>query len=277
MNRDLLKRVGMLTAATAACTAGVFGALAMNGLRYMRPTADNWWLLPWVEPAARIEQSVMDFHDSSAPSYTITGYDAQNREIWSSTTFGRLTSVGSSRHVYTGNTEVQYNWGEGRPLVVRQYDEQGRLIREGIPGEAVTNLFYHGNETKPYLEKSYNGQNVQVVQKTTETDSSTGNTITLRVNYKDDGTFRSCVRFTEDAHGNTIKREVTDANGETETYVNRWIYDDAARTATCVDEAEGTTEKYWYDEQGRWIKNAYSFSEDGFSREITTTYTDVTR
>ena len=40
---------------------------------------------------------------------------------------------------------------------------------------------------------------------------------------------------------------------------------------------EGTTEKYWYDEQGRWIKNAYSFSEDGFSREITTTYTDVTR
>ncbi len=34
----------------------------------------------------------------------------------------------------------------------------------------------------------------------------------------------------------------------------RWTYDDAARTATCVDEAEGTTEKYWYDEQGRWIK-----------------------
>ena len=277
MKKDLLKRVGMLTAATAACTAGVFGALAMNGLRYMRPTADNWWLLPWVEPAARIEQSVMDFHDSSAPSYTITGYDAQNREIWSSTTFGRLTSVGSSRHVYTGNTEAQYNWGEGRPLVVRQYDEQGRLIREGIPGEAVTNLFYHGNETKPYLEKSYNGQNVQVVQKTTETDSSTGNTITLRVNYKDDGTFRSCVCFTEEAHGNTIKREVPDADGWTETYVNRWVYDDAARTATCVNGESGTTEKYWYDEQGRWIKNAYSFSEDGFSREITTTYTDVTR
>ena len=51
INRDLLKRVGMLTAATAACTAGVFGALALNGLRYMRPTADNWWLLPWVAPA----------------------------------------------------------------------------------------------------------------------------------------------------------------------------------------------------------------------------------
>ena len=274
MKKDLLKRVGMLTAATAACTAGVLGALAMNGLRYMRPTADNWWLLPWVEPAARIEQSVMDFHDSSAPSYTITGYDAQNREIWSSTTFGRLTSVGSSRHVC--NTEAEYNWGEGRPFVVRQYDEQGRLIREGIPGEAVTNLFYHGNETKPYLEKSYNGQNVQVVQKTTETDSSTGNTITLRVNYKDDGTFRSCVRFTEDAHGNTIKREVTDADGGTETYVNRWMYDDAARTATCVNGESGMTEKHWYDEQGRSIKDTWS-NENGRQFETTTTYTDVTR
>ena len=38
------------------------------------------------------------------PTYTVTGYDAQNREIWSSTTFGRLASVGSSRDVYTGNT-----------------------------------------------------------------------------------------------------------------------------------------------------------------------------
>nr|WP_147357802.1 hypothetical protein [Butyricicoccus sp. AF10-3] len=95
MNRDLLKRVGMLTAATAACTAGVFGALAVNGLRYMRPTTDNWWLLPWVEPAERIEQCVMDFGEGD-PTYTVTGYDAQNREIWSRTTFGKLASVGSS-------------------------------------------------------------------------------------------------------------------------------------------------------------------------------------
>lgn len=276
MNKDLLKRVGMLTAATAACTAGVFGALAVNGLRYMRPTTDNWWLLPWVEPAARIEQSVMDFQDSSAPSYTITGYDAQNREIWSSTTFGRLTLVGSSRYVYTGNTEVQYNWGEGQPAVVWQYDEQGRLIREEIPGEAVTNFFYHGNETKPYLEKSYNGQNVQLLQKTTETDSSTGNTITLCMWYEEDGTFQMRVRFTEDAHGNTIKREVTDADGGTETYVNRWMYDDAARTATCVNGESGMIEKHWYDEQGRSIKDTWS-NENGRQFETTTTYTDVTR
>ena len=111
MKKDLLKRVGMLTAATAACTAGVLGALAMNGLRYMRPTADNWWLLPWVEPAERIEQCVMDFGEGD-PTYTVTGYDAQNREIWSSTTFGKLASVGSSRDVYIGNTSARYFFGQ---------------------------------------------------------------------------------------------------------------------------------------------------------------------
>lgn len=276
MKKDLLKRVGMLTAATAVCTAGVFGALAMNGLRYMRPTADNWWLLPWVAPAERIEQCVMDFGEGD-PTYTVTGYDAQNREIWSRTTFGKLASVGSSRDVYIGNTSARYFFGQGgKADSVCQYDEQGRLIREEIPGEAVTNLFYHGNETKPYLEKSYNGQNVQLLQKTTETDSSTGNTITLCMWYEEDGTFQMRVRFTEDAHGNTIKREVTDADGGTETYVNRWMYDDAARTATCVNGESGMTEKHWYDEQGRSIKDTWS-NENGRQFETTTTYTDVTR
>ena len=123
MNRDLLKRVGMLTAATAACTAGVFGALALTGLRYMHPTADNWWLLPWVEPAERIEQCVMAFGEGD-PTYTVTGYDAQNREIWSRTTFGKLASVGSSRDVYIGNTSARYFFGQGgKADSVCQYDE----------------------------------------------------------------------------------------------------------------------------------------------------------
>ena len=140
----------------------------------------------------------------------------------------------------------------------------------------MTNFIYPGNEKKPYLEKSYNGQNVQLLQKTTETDSSTGNTITLCMWYEEDGTFQMRVRFTEDAHGNTIKREVTDADGGTETYVNRWMYDDAARTATCVNGESGMTEKHWYDEQGRCIKDTWS-NENGRQFETTTTYTDVTR
>lgn len=64
--------------------------------------------------------------------------------------------------------------------------------------------------------------------------------------------------------GNIVKQVHVSAGGQMRTCDYQWTYDDAARTATCVDEAEGTTEKYWYDEQGRWIKNAYSFSEDGF-------------
>lgn len=277
MNRDLLKRVGMLTAATAACTAGVFGALAVNGLRYMRPTTDNWWLLPWVAPAARIEQSVMDFQDSSAPSYTITGYDAQNREIWSSTTFGRLTSVGSSRYVYTGNTEAQYNWGEGQPAVVWQYDEQGRLIRMETDYGGISTYYYRGDATETYLEEMHNAQGALIGRKITETDPQTGSTVTNMDIYEDDGTYLASQYCTLDSHGNIVKQVHVSAGGQMRTCDYQWTYDDAARTATCVDEAEGTTEKYWYDEQGRWIKNAYSFSEDGFSREITTTYTDVTR
>ena len=69
MNRDLLKRVGMLTAATAACTAGVFGALALNGLRYMRPTADNWWLLP---TDASLPNVVLDQISRFCASYPVT-------------------------------------------------------------------------------------------------------------------------------------------------------------------------------------------------------------
>lgn len=48
-----------------------------------------------VAPAERIEQCVMDFGEGD-PTYTVTGYDAQNREIWSRTTFGKLASVGSA-------------------------------------------------------------------------------------------------------------------------------------------------------------------------------------
>ena len=233
MKKDLLKRVGMLTAATAVCTAGVFGALAVNGLRYMRPTADNWWLLPWVEPAERIEQCVMDFGEGD-PTYTVTGYDAQNRE-------------------------------------------QGRLIRMETDYGGISTYYYRGDATETYLEETHNAQGALTGRKITETDPQTGSTVTNMDIYEDDGTYLASQYCILDSHGNIVKQVHVSAGGQMRTCDYQWTYDDAARTATCVDEAEGTTEKYWYDEQGRWIKNAYSFSEDGLSREITTTYTDVTR
>lgn len=277
MNRDLLKRVGMLTAATAACTAGVFGALAVNGLRYMRPTADNWWLLPWVEPAARIEQSVMDFHDSSAPSYTITGYDAQNREIWSRTTFGKLASVGSSRDVYIGNTSARYFFGQGgKADSVCQYDEQGRLIRMETDYGGISTYYYRGDATETYLEETHNAQGALTGRKITETDLQTGSTVTNMDIYEDDGTYLASQYCILDSHGNIVKQVHVSAGGQMRTCDYQWTYDDAARTATCVNGESGMTEKHWYDEQGRCIKDTWS-NENGRQFETTTTYTDVTR
>ena len=86
MKLNILKRAGMLAASTAVCCGVVFGGLSMNGLRYVRPTAENWTLLAYMQPAARIEQqkTTRVIPDEKEWSYLrITGYDAQNREIWS--------------------------------------------------------------------------------------------------------------------------------------------------------------------------------------------------
>ena len=56
MKEDIFKRAGMLAVSTAVCCGVVFGGLSMNGLRYVRPTAENWTLLAYMQPAARIEQ-----------------------------------------------------------------------------------------------------------------------------------------------------------------------------------------------------------------------------
>mgnify|MGYP000027265948 len=141
----------------------------------------------------------------------------------------------------------------------------------------ISTYYYRGDATETYLEETHNAQGALTGRKITETDPQTGSTVTNMDIYEDDGTYLASQYCILDSHGNIVKQVHVSAGGQMRTCDYQWTYDDAARTATCVDEAEGTTEKYWYDEQGRWIKNAYSFSEDGFSREITTTYTDVTR
>ena len=39
----------MLAASTAVCCGAVFGGLSLNGLRYVRPTAENWTLLAYMQ------------------------------------------------------------------------------------------------------------------------------------------------------------------------------------------------------------------------------------
>ena len=161
--------------------------------------------------------------------------------------------------------------------MVWQYDEQGRLIRMETDYGGISTYYYRGDATETYLEETHNAQGALTGRKITETDPQTGSTVTNMDIYEDDGNYLASQYCILDSHDNIVKQVHVSAGGQMRTCDYQWTYDDAARTATCVDEAEGTTEKYWYDKQGRWIKNAYSFSEDGFSREITTTYTDVTR
>ena len=75
MKLHLVKRVGMLAACAAAATVCVFGVASLNGLRYVRPTAENWTLLAYVEPAARVEQQV-ERSDGEYFATTLTGFDA---------------------------------------------------------------------------------------------------------------------------------------------------------------------------------------------------------
>ena len=66
------------------------GGLMMQGMRYVRPTAENWSLLPYAEPAAKVEQTVgwsSKGEEFSRDYVSLTGYDEQEREIWKKSRF----------------------------------------------------------------------------------------------------------------------------------------------------------------------------------------------
>lgn len=133
MKLNILKRAGMLAASTAVCCGVVFGGLSMNGLRYVRPTAENWTLLAYMQPAARIEQqkTTRVIPDEKEWSYLrITGYDAQNREIWSLNCKRPFGVSSSERKVYSGSQMTWYSTTCGvKTVSYTEYDEQGRIIR----------------------------------------------------------------------------------------------------------------------------------------------------
>ena len=83
------------------------------------------------------------------------------------------------------------------------------------------------------------------------------------------------MRYTIDTHGNVAKTEQISADGTTSTRVTQWTYNEAENAAACI-KADGTTEQYWYDEQGRVIRSIYPWVDDAH-HESTAEYTDVTR
>lgn len=252
MKLNILKRAGMLAASTAVCCGVVFGGLSMNGLRYVRTTAENWTLLAYMQPAARIEQqkTTRVIPDEKKWSYLrITGYDAQNREIWSLNCKRPFGVSSSERKVYSGSKMTWYSTTCGvKTVSYTEYDEQGRIIRTAN-ADGIETYTYRGDEEEPYLEQSCDTAGNMQSQTVSEYNPKTGET--TRTSTIFEGVLTGTWITVKDARGSTLHMEndVHDPNYEM-MQDNEWTYDDAERTAVCVSR-DGVTEKIWYDEQQR--------------------------
>ena len=278
MNKDAFKRAGMLLASTAICYGGIFGALSLNGLRYVRSTAENWTLLAYIQPAVRIEQQKQTRVISDEKEWsnlTITGYDEQNRMIWllhSKRPFGVSSS---ERKVYSGSQMMWYTTTYGTKTVTyTEYDEQGRVIRTE-DGSRIVTCAYRGDETEPYLEQSYDTEGNLQSQTVSEYDAETGET--TRISTVFEGLLTGTWITVKDARGSILRMEsnVHDPNYEI-TQNNEWTYDDTEHTAICVGK-DGVTEKIWYDEQQRVLRDEY-YTPDGILQTYTVNnFFDITR
>lgn len=278
MKKDIFKRAGMLLASTAVCYGGIFGGLSMNGLRYVRPTAENWTLLAYMQPAARIEQqkTTRVIPDEKEWSYLrITGYDVQNREIWSLNVKHPFGVSSSERKVYSGSKMTWYSTTCGvKTVSYTEHDEQGRIIRtENADG--IKTYAYRGGETKPYLEQSCDTAGNMQSQAVSEYNPTTGET--TRTSTVFEGVLTGTWITVKDARGSILRMEnnVYDPNYEM-MQDNEWTYNDTERTAVCVSR-EGATEKIWFDEQQRVLRDEY-YTPDGILQSCTiNNFFDITR
>lgn len=270
MKLHLVKRVGMLAASAAVCGVVAGGGLMMQGMRYVRPTAENWSLLPYAEPAAKVEQTVgwsSKGEKFSRDYVSLTGYDEQEREIWKKSRFYTDPALRSEHWTYDGDTVAWHTITNGiKADVYQQYDAQGRMIREES-GNLITVYSHRGDETEPYLTEMHTAEGVLRLRGTAEIDPKTGERTENITVY--------------DANGNESYStvNVTDKRGSTVSVDGdrwEWTYDDAAHTATCT-RADGAVDYYQFDAQGR-VLSEKSQDPDGYLREVQKTeYTDVTR
>lgn len=280
MKKDIFKRAGMLLASTAVCYSVVFGGLSLNGLRYVRPTAETWRVLPYVEPAARIEQET-EYHAKNGGRQRFTcvsviGYDEQDRPIWKYRVDPFLTD--EEHWTYTGSQSEWRitNYGSRR-LITQEYDAQNRAIwMKNSDNDTKEVYHYRGEETIPYLTETFDGKGELTKQEASKVDAD-GNRID-NITYYGEREGTTARRFT-DSHGNVWSFVEKDADGK--EYVadsgGEWTYDDEAHTAVCrfPDYDDGTIE-YRYDEQGRTIECTDTES-DGTKTTCTSVFSDITR
>lgn len=273
MKLHLVKRVGMLAACAAAATVCAFGVASLNGLRYVRPTAENWTLLAYIEPAARVEQQVERL-DGEHFATTLTGFDAQERRVWSLTSMHPFIVGYGDREVYNGSEMTQYitSYG-GYATQHMQYDELGRMVRlEDWNG--VTVYSYHGEESEPYLEQMYDELGVAFAELSYEYeyDASTGNTTVKRTTQTSDGG-NSTVFYVMDTHGVVV---YSGKNRPDEAHMAQRLYDKNENASTRI-KADGSTEKIWYDEEQRELRREERNEDGSLSYCTVTEYADVTR
>lgn len=143
MVRSIGKRLGQLAVIAFVLYGMMFGALFLRGVYYVRPTADNWRLLPYIVPAASYEQCIYsaEWFDGQREraSISISCKDAQGREIRGITLHeGDLLPLYSNT-VYEGNRQTDYfkgwdNYGVQRIVT----DAQGRTVQiERTSGDVV--------------------------------------------------------------------------------------------------------------------------------------------
>lgn len=270
MRQDMLKRVGMLAASAAVCSAVAAGGLMMQGMRYVRPTAENWSLLPYAEPAAKVEQTVgwsSKGEEYSRDYVSLTGCDEQGREIWKKSRYYTDPGLRSEHKTYDGDTVAWHTiTNVTKADVYQQYDAQGRLVREQT-GDVIAVYQYRGGEEKPYLTEMHTAEGVLRLRGTAEIDPKTGERTENITVYDADGKKSYSTVNVTNERGHTVSMD-----GERW----EWTYDDAAHTATCT-RPDGSVDYYQFDEQGR-VLSEKSQDPDGDLREIQKTeYTDVTR
>lgn len=270
MKLNILKRAGMLAASAAVCYGGVFGALTLNGLRYVRPTAENWSLLAYIEPASRIEQQVkyssdLDGSNPEKSSAIITGYDERDRPIWSFGAGWPFHIRYSEHKVYNGDTVTWYNTSCGvKTTTYLQYDALGRLLRMEYPDRTIIRS-YHGNEKEPYLVEDYNAQGVLQLRTEWKYNAETGES-TRSITYSGNEQLLGVGDMTVNKLGYVVSES------------EQWTYDDASHTAVCIDK-NGTVNMFWYDAQNRVLRMEMKMSSSNgpFGMVQVTDYTDITR
>lgn len=278
MKVNIWKRMGMLAASTAVCYGVVFGGLSLNGLQYVRPTAENWTFLAYMQPAARIEQqkATRVIPDEKEWSYLrIIGYDVQNREIWSLNCKHPFGVSSSERKVYSGSKMTWYSTTCGvKTVSYTEYDKQERVIRTGN-ADRIETYAYHGDEQEPYLRQSYDTAGNMQSQAVSEYNPKTGETTETSTIFE--GVLTGTWITVKDSRGSILHMEnnVHDPNYEM-TQDNAWTYNDTEHTAVCVSK-DGVTEKIWFDEQQRVLRDEYH-TPDGILQTYTVNnFLDITR